>query len=125
MFGDAKTSHGSKEGTYQKGGHIVHKKPHWLQDDGSNAIWYYPDWNRWMIGHQSDLSTSMRGIQSNDGSGSVGPLQANNWWYYNGYNGNWIKTNDVVLYVEEGKTGRVFCLGKCFMPCLDATYTYS
>ena len=58
LKGGAKDAQSSRAGIYILGPNMVHEKPHWLQDPGTNAIWYYKERNSWVIGPKEELWTS-------------------------------------------------------------------
>ena len=46
LMGEARDAQSSRAEIYIRGHYTVNGKSHWLQDSGTNAIWYYKDhWN--------------------------------------------------------------------------------
>ena len=87
----AKDAQGYRKGIYILGPNKVNGKHHWIQEGGSNALWYSPS-GLWKIGPKDSLGKDMAGILSSDGS--AGPLEANTWKYYNG--DKWIDCSDMI-----------------------------
>ena len=72
-------------GTYVLGPNLISSKSHWLQDSGSNAIWYNEDGmlGKWIIGSQDAIGqTYVPSILSYDDVDS--PQEATTWQYYDG-----------------------------------------
>ena len=90
LTGGAKDAHSSKAGYYILGPDIVNGKPHWLQDPGTNAIWYDGK-SHWIIALHWNLGTDKAWIVSPDNV--AGPQEATKWQYYND---KWIKSNDII-----------------------------
>ena len=96
LKGEAKVTQSSRAGIYVLGPDLVNKRLHWLQDPGSNSIWYDDKNENWMIGSQNDLGTITGGIYSyND---VAGPQLATTWKYYG--DDKWITSDDIL--VEPG-----------------------
>lgn len=91
LTGGAKDAHSSKAGYYILGPDIVNGKPHWLQDPGTNAIWYDGK-SHWIIALHWNLGTDKAWIVSPDNV--AGPQEATKWQYYND---KWIKSNDIIV----------------------------
>ena len=91
MEGEAKVAQSSRAGIYILQPNYVNGKEHWLQQGGSNALWY--DKNYWYIGPKDDLGSSIGGLY---GNASVSPLAATIWKYVK--NDTWIEgTEEIVL----------------------------
>ena len=94
----AKDAQGSRKGIYILGPNKVNGKHHWIQEGGSNALWYVPS-GLWMIGPKVNLGEDMGGIYSSDGS--AGPLEANTWEYVS--DDKWIDGSDMItISANEG-----------------------
>ena len=89
----AKDAQWSRKGIYILGPNKVNGKHHWIQEGGSNALWYNP-LGFWMIGTKDNLGEDMGGIYSSDGS--AGPLEAKTWKYNNGEPYKWIDGSDMI-----------------------------
>ena len=99
LKGGAKDAQSSKAGTYILGPNTVNEKPHWLQDPGKNAIWYYKD--HWNIANHQYLGRSHASIYSSEDV--AGPQEATTWQYY--YNRKWIISKDIFV---EGTKSKIF-----------------
>jgi hypothetical protein len=94
LNGDAKEAQSVIEGRY-----LLHednedwKDKYWIQDNGSNVIWYYPP--NWIIGNQDDRGrdTQFAAIYSTDHF-SPNPLLVSN-WAYKASNGKWTRSDNV------------------------------
>ena len=96
LKGGAKDAQSSRAGTYILGPKTVNEKSYWLQDPGTNAIWYYKgDWNianhRYLGSHQASIYSS---------EDVAGPQEATTWQYYN--QRKWIISKDI--FVEGTKS---------------------
>ena len=98
LEGEAKDAHSSSAGKYILGPDPVNGKPHWLQDQGSKAIWHFKDDEAWVIGLKEDLGSILALIASFDEVAS--PQEATSWQYNDGK--EWIKTSDDVLVFIPG-----------------------
>ena len=101
MKDEAKDAPGSRsgEGIYIRGPNEVNGKYYWIQEGGSNALWYVASKNSWLIGNKEQLGKYAGFIYSSDGS--AGPLEANTWKYYNG--DKWIDgSNIITISSNEG-----------------------
>ena len=99
LKGQAKSSQSSLAGIYTLEPKPINDKSHWLQNSGSNAIWWCEK-DRWDIGPLGKTGD----ILSFDKSSS--PLEATTWHYYNGK--NYIASDDIL--VEAGSEA-----GKCIL----------
>ena len=74
----------------------INDKSHWLQNSGSNAIWF-SEKDRWNIGPLGETGF----ILSFDKLSS--PLESTTWYYYNG--NEFIASDDILVdtFVEAGK----------------------
>ena len=105
LNGQAKYAQSIRAGIYVLAPNLVNDKPHWLQDQGSNAIWHRKRYVGWRIGN---LGSSLGGLYSTDDE--PGPQEASTWNYYN-YDKKWITSDDILvdIFVEPGMyiTGEV------------------
>ena len=87
-------------GIYVLGPDLVNGKSHWLQDPGSNAIWYDKRFENWKIG--SNLGSSSASIISYDDV--AGPQVATTWKYYNKKWIAFLPSDDIFVdtFVEPG-----------------------
>ena len=96
---NAKSSSGIP-GTYVLGPNLINSKSHWLQDSGSNAIWYSNEGGTsgtWIIGSQDAIGQIVgHFFLSFDDVDS--PQEATTWQYYNGK--TYISSDDIL--VEPG-----------------------
>ena len=99
LKGEAKVVQFNSPGIYVLGPNAVNGKSHWLQDSGTNAIWFDNENDNWNIGPQDNLGTTIAGIVSYENVAS--PMKATTWHYSN--NG-WIKSDDISVetFVEPG-----------------------
>ena len=58
----------SRQGIYQRAGK-VNGKTSWISSSNSNALWYNPPSEDWLIGALDDLGSSTGGITSNGNQG--------------------------------------------------------
>ena len=80
LKGGAKDAQESCAGTYILGPNQVRGKPHWLQEGGSNALWY-KEWHgtKWNVGPE-EVNGNIGVLYSPDDS--VSPTKATNWEYW-------------------------------------------
>ena len=90
LKGEAKDAQSTRAGIYIRGPKLVNGKSHWLQDSGTNAIWFDNKNYNWCIGPQGNLGTDNTGIVSYENVAS--PLKATTWHYSN--NG-WKQSDDI------------------------------
>ena len=90
LKGGAKDAQSSVAGTYILGPGMVKGKSHWLQDSGTNAIWYYK--GNWNIADRLYLGSNQAWIYSPEDV--AGPQEATTWKYYNR---KWIKSKDIFV----------------------------
>ena len=75
-----------------EGHYSLNGKQYWIQDQGSNAIWYDKKLKKWRIGDKKHNGTSTSSLYStNDASG---PENVTAWKYWNDY-GGWKSTSNV------------------------------
>ena len=90
----AKDALGSRsgEGIYIRGPNEVNGKYYWIQEGGSNALWYGALKDYLLIGNKEQLGKYAGFIYSSDGS--VGPLEAKTWKYFSG--DKWIDGSNMI-----------------------------
>ena len=100
LKGEAKVAQSNKAGIYILGPDLVNGKSHWLQDPGSNSIWYYDKKGTWNIGTQNSLGSEKASIYSNNDV--AGPQVAKTWHYIDD---KWITSDGILVdtFVEPGK----------------------
>ena len=100
LKGEAKVAQSSMAGIYVLGPDLVNRRLHWLQDPGSNSIWYDDKNENWMIGPKKNLRSSIGSIHSKNDV--AGPQLATTWKYYDGE--GWITSDDILVdtFVEPG-----------------------
>ena len=109
LANEALAQQSNKKGIYQLFEEI-NGKPSWKS--GTQAIWYYPDFNQWMIGPLSSIGTSNRGITST-GNMHDCPLQVpkDKWKYYikdgDGERWQYANSNDIIIECE-GKNVKMY-----------------
>ena len=89
-------------GLYILGPNEVNGKSHWLQDSGSNAIWYDKPNGDWKIGHQDGIGNSSAPISIYTTEDVAGPQEAKEWKYLKG--GKWITSDDILVNTFEPGT---------------------
>ena len=83
-------------GIYIRQSDNVNDFSHWLQDPGTNAIWYDREFGGWNFGSQDDLGSSQTWIYTEDEV--AGPQIATNWNYDPDYNdGRQIESDDILV----------------------------
>ena len=101
----------------------MNNKPYWLQESGTDAIWYDKNFQNWKIGHESNLgSGSGARMLSYRGTGATAlPQEATPWQYLK--DGNWTPSSDIIIYnlinvgskveanVEKGKNKLILISG--------------
>ena len=97
LKGRAKNAQGTRAGLYILGPKEVNGKSHWLQDSGTNAIWYYKKNGHWNIGAQDNIGSDNRVIHTSEDV--AGPQEATTWKYTSG--GNWIISEDILVFTFE------------------------
>ena len=92
LKGKVKDAQHSKQGLYSLGLNEVNGKSHWLQDSGTNAIWYHNgDWN---IGIQERIGGSKQ-IALCTNEDVAGPQEATTWKYIS--DDKWITSDDILV----------------------------
>ena len=92
LEGGAKLAHSNRQGLYTLTSVLVNGKQYWVQDQGSNAIWYDKEFKKWRIGDKQHNGTSTSSLYSiND---ALGPEKATTWNYWN-ENGGWMSTSNM------------------------------
>ena len=99
LKGEAKVAQSSMAGIYVLGPDLVNRRLHWLQDPGSNSIWYDDKKGTWNIATQNDLGSDYAYIYSDNDV--AGPQVATTWHYYDN---KWITSDDILVdtFVEPG-----------------------
>ena len=105
LKGEAKVAQSSMAGIYILGHDLVNGKSHWLQDPGSNSIWYNDKKGTWNIATQNYLGSERAYIYSYNND-AAGPQVVTTWRYYDN---KWITSDDILVdtFVEPG-TYRVY-----------------
>ena len=85
-------------GVYNISHNLVNEKSYWVQETGTNALWYDPKYQNWKIGWSSRLGGSTAKLLTQQNTASDPPHIALPWKYMK--NGKWIGTEDIV--VAEG-----------------------
>ena len=93
LKGEAKDAQGTKAGLYILGRNEVNGKSHWLQDSGTNAIWYDKPNEGWKIGTQKDIGSNVASIKTSEDV--AGPQEATTWHYI--ISGKWIVSDDILV----------------------------
>ena len=95
LKGEVKDAQSGREGIYILGPGRVNGKSHWLQNPGTNAIWYdnvKKNVGKWNIAGQEHLGSNQAGIfSSND---VAGPQEATTWKYHKT---KWIISKDIFV----------------------------
>jgi hypothetical protein len=86
-------------GIYVLGPNPINDKSHWLQNSGSEAIWYYEEFGYWAIGSQENLGSYTANFVSFDVSS---PQEATTWEYFDGK--DFVVSDDIMVdtFVEAG-----------------------
>ena len=82
LNGDAKNEQGIRQGTYILEEKLVNSYPYWLQQNGSNAIWFRDAYRYWCIGPKEYLGGGMCGIFGPRGIDMSPTRIVNGWRYY-------------------------------------------
>ena len=100
LKGEAEEIQPARAGIYVLSPKPVNGQSHWLQDSGTNAIWFDNENDNWNIGPQDNLGTTIAAIVSYENVAS--PMKATTWHYSN--NG-FIKSDDISVetFVEPGE----------------------
>ena len=99
MSGGAKDVQSSREGTYKLSLDIVNGKSYWMQEEGTNAIWFDKTFFNWKIGTKTGLGGTTSALYSN---GNVDePQDATIWNYYILANKTWSESNDIEVYAGK------------------------
>ena len=93
LKGEAKDAQGARAGFYTLGPTSVNGRSHWLQDSGTNAIWYDKQNGDWNIGILDDIGTSKASIYTSENV--AGPQEATTWQYHSG--GKFIVSDDILV----------------------------
>ena len=92
---DVKDKWNEYEGIYTFQG-FSNEIDYWVDAEGENAIWFYPDYKDWLFGH--DLGSPYAGISSVNNLETKCPNNEGNvlsWSYWDG--SSWTATNDVYI----------------------------
>ena len=92
---DVKDKWNEYEGIYTFQG-FSNEMDYWVDAEGENAIWFYPDYKDWLIG--TDIGTGYSGISSGNNLKTKCPNNEGyvlSWIYTDG--SSWIPTNDVFI----------------------------
>ena len=102
LKGEAKDAQSGREGIYILGPNLVNGKSHWLQNSGTNAIWYTKETRGWHITDQVHLGNERAGIFSSEDV--AGPQEATTWKYYKSIGDKLIISDDILVdtYAEPG-----------------------
>ena len=87
LDGGAKLAHSNREGHY-----ILNGKQYWIQDQGSNAIWFDKNSKKWRIGDVKHNGTSTSSLYSTNLA--LVPENVTAWKYWND-DGGWMSTSNV------------------------------
>ena len=90
LDGDSKLFHSNREGHYILTSTPVNGKQCWIQEQGSNAIWYDKKFRNWKMGDKKHNGTSTCSLHST--SDTLGPEKATTWEYWND-DGGWLTTS--------------------------------
>ena len=93
LKGEAKDAQGARAGFYTLGPNSVNGRSHWLQDSGTNAIWYDKPNENWNIGKQDGIGSSTASIYTPQDV--AGQQEATTWKYISG--GKWTISNDILV----------------------------
>ena len=94
LKGEAKDAQGTKAGLYLPGPNEVNGKSHWLQDSGTNALWYDKLNGRWKIGRQKNIGSEISGIYNSEDV--AGPQEATTWQYMSS-DSKWIISDEILV----------------------------
>ena len=92
LEGGAKSTHSNRQGLYTLTSILVNGKQYWIQDQGSNAIWYDKKFKKWRIGDKQHNGTSTSSLHSTDDA--LVPEKATAWNYWN-EDGGWMSTSNM------------------------------
>ena len=103
LKGQAKDTHSSLAGIYVLQPNMTNGKSHWLQNSGSEAIWFIKETGTkgtWTIGSQEHLGSFAPNILSLEDVSS--PQEAKTWLYFDGK--KIIVSDDIMVdtFVEAG-----------------------
>ena len=92
-------------GIYNLSSSLLNGKPFWLQEFGSQAIWFDNTYKNWKIGNISYLGMANgakllthRGTAANALPNEISP-----WKYFE--NGTWVASNDVIVIDTASEKG--------------------
>ena len=94
LKGRPKSAQGTRAGFYILGPNEVNGKSHWLQDSGTNAIWYDKANGNWNIGDQDNIGSTVSSIYTSEDV--AGPQEAKTWQYIS--DGKWIISDDILVF---------------------------
>ena len=93
LKGEAKDAQSSRAGFYFLGPNEINGKSHWLQNPGTNAIWYEKNVKHWIIGRQDEIGSGKGYITTSEDV--PGPQEAKEWKYL--HNDTWTTYGDDIL----------------------------
>jgi hypothetical protein len=88
------------EGVYKLSSNPVNGKAHWLQEAGSNALWFDKVFQNWKIGLVSGLGGSTCKVLTHRNTARHQPHKAVPWIYYV-KDGRWIGAEDIIVEEES------------------------
>jgi hypothetical protein len=94
LDGNAKLAHSIREGHYILTSIPVNGKQCWIQEQGSNAIWYDKKFRNWKIGGKKHNGTSTSSLYSTNDA--LRPEEATTWEYWND-DGGWLTTSNMFV----------------------------
>ena len=96
---DVKEKFSTVEGIYILASTKVNGKPHWLQEGGTDAIWFDPVFNNWKLGSQSILGNAFGSkiLTTKDSAEEMLPNEITPWLY--SVNGSWTFSDDIVVSI--------------------------
>jgi len=97
LMNDVKEKFSIVEGIYILASTKVNGKPHWLQEGGTDAIWFDPVFNNWKLGSQSILGNAFGSkiLTTKDSAEEMLPNEISPWLYT--VKGTWTYSDDIVV----------------------------
>ena len=98
LAGKIKEVQSSRAGIFVLGDGLVNGYPHWLNTDGSHAMWFGKNGSAWLVGTKDCLGIRMGAISGPYGKDSY-PNEIKQGWMYWDYDGTWHDAgpNDVII----------------------------
>ena len=106
LKGEVRDKWQDKEGVYSLSPNLLNGKSIWLQESGSNALWYDKWYDNWKIGFVYSLGGSNCSLKSDTNTEGNPPHKVAPWKYMK--NDKWTDTKDIIVEEDTSNTLGIF-----------------